>query len=332
MMIQKEPASKTMPPAVGGLRWKCAFMLVALISCLLWQGHAMAQLSATLTANPVVYKGSCPNTIAFTGVITSAKVQHVTYVFIRSDGAIDTNAKTLDFTQPGSLNVTTTWTLGGNTLPKYQGWEAIKIIHPKTVKSNEAKFEVQCTPSVTVDNICVQHPEVCKGLCTAPNCPLSNPLRVYCAADGCPVCPESCIVSLTLEDIDPEAWNVQILDPAGSPVAAQQFREASAISLSFQPSANFAYALDRYQVVIQGTRRGARLDMKPRLAIKHGVPIPLPCPILSARISKLLGEILSATNLQTKAALERDLEQEQILFDKTCGSGQGTIPTVATPQ
>jgi hypothetical protein len=111
-------------------------MSVAIIICLLWCGYAMAQLKATLASSPSDCRGNCPAVITFNGTITSEKAQTVTYIFTRSDGAIDTQPKTLTFTKPGSKPVSTTWTLGGDGLPYYAGWEAIKITKPSVVTSN----------------------------------------------------------------------------------------------------------------------------------------------------------------------------------------------------
>ena len=121
-------------------------MLVAIMSCLLWCGYAMAQLKATLTSSPSDCRGDCPGVITFNGTITSDKAQTVTYIFTRSDGAIDTQPKTLTFTKPGSQPVSTTWTLGGDGLPYYAGWEAIKITKPSVVTSNQANFQLRCNP------------------------------------------------------------------------------------------------------------------------------------------------------------------------------------------
>jgi hypothetical protein len=84
--------------------------------------------------------------ITFKGTVASGKAQTVTYIFTRSDGAIDTNPKKLVFLRPGSKSVSETWTLGGDGLPYYVGWEAIKITRPSVVTSNQANFQIRCNP------------------------------------------------------------------------------------------------------------------------------------------------------------------------------------------
>ena len=128
------------------LFWKHILRLTAIACCLFWCGSAMAQLHATLGASPADYRGSCPGVITFNGTITSDKAQTVTYIFTRSDGATDTLPKTLTFTGPGAKSVSTTWTLGGDGLPSYVGWEAVKITKPSVVTSAPAKFNLRCNP------------------------------------------------------------------------------------------------------------------------------------------------------------------------------------------
>ena len=105
------------------------------------------RITARLTANPASYSGNCPAVIKFDGVISVSALCTVQYKFLRSDGAIDTNMKTLTFEGPGSKPVSTTWTLGGVSLPAYAGWEAIEVISPLNVKSNKAVFKMKCAGS-----------------------------------------------------------------------------------------------------------------------------------------------------------------------------------------
>jgi hypothetical protein len=127
------------------------FAIVALLFfALMWLGGTQAAYAkvtkATLTASPSKFRGDCPGVIKFTGSITVDKAGIVKYIFTRSDGAIDTITKTLVFKLPGTRTVTTTWTLGGMSLPYYKGWEAIKVIAPNAVTSNQAAFELKCNP------------------------------------------------------------------------------------------------------------------------------------------------------------------------------------------
>ncbi|MDD5249905.1 MAG: hypothetical protein PHY45_13035 [Rhodocyclaceae bacterium] len=104
-------------------------------------------LTTTLSANLTDARGDCPGVITFKGSITSDKAQIVSYIFKRSDGATDTQPKTLKFTKAGQTKpVSTTWTLGGDGLPYYAGWEAVKITSPGTVTSSHANFQLRCNP------------------------------------------------------------------------------------------------------------------------------------------------------------------------------------------
>ena len=102
------------------------------------------RITARLTANPTSFSGKCPAVIKFDGEISVSAPCTVQYKFLRSDGAIDTNMKTLTFEGPGSKPVSTTWTLGGVSLPAYAGWEAIEVVSPLNVKSNKAVFKMKC--------------------------------------------------------------------------------------------------------------------------------------------------------------------------------------------
>jgi hypothetical protein len=105
--------------------------------------EAAQHLSAKLSANPVNYAGSCPAKITFKGRIRASEPGRVQYKFIRSDGA-NAPVRTINFTQAGSKPVSTTWTLGGASLPSYSGWEAIQIVYPYSEQSKKAHFKVSC--------------------------------------------------------------------------------------------------------------------------------------------------------------------------------------------
>lgn len=105
--------------------------------------NAAQTITATLAARPTSFSGKCPATIAFNGQITITEPGRIQYKFIRSDGAT-APVQTLDFAQPGSKPVSTTWMLGGPSLPSYEGWEAIQVVYPLQVQSNKAVFKVQC--------------------------------------------------------------------------------------------------------------------------------------------------------------------------------------------
>ena len=100
------------------------------------------KITARLAADPASYKGPCPVTIKFRGAIAVTEAGKVQFRFIRSDGA-SAPVQTLIFAKPGTKVVGTTWTLGDAALPKYTGWEAIKIIYPTDLESKKASFKIE---------------------------------------------------------------------------------------------------------------------------------------------------------------------------------------------
>ena len=60
----------------------------------------------------------------------------------RSDGA-QRAAETVRLV-PGLNKVHSSWTLGGVDLPSYQGWQAVEILAPQALSSNEATFQLDC--------------------------------------------------------------------------------------------------------------------------------------------------------------------------------------------
>jgi len=114
-------------------------------------------VDASLTGSVRIYKGACPVKIKFTGLIQAAgsisanKPCTVKYIFTRSDGAIDTEVKTLTFVAPMSKPVSTEWTIGGPALPHPVGWEAIKVLSPNVFESPHCNFDITCrTPAARV--------------------------------------------------------------------------------------------------------------------------------------------------------------------------------------
>lgn len=127
---------------IGFLSFVCALLLVSTSGIL----HAAPTVTATLSANPSSYSGTCPATIKFEGEITVSgitKPLDIEYQFIRSDGAAGPVNK-LTFQQNGTKKVSTTWTLGGDKLPEYSGWEAVKVLTRPPVESNKANFKIEC--------------------------------------------------------------------------------------------------------------------------------------------------------------------------------------------
>lgn len=119
---------------------------VPVLACLMPGQPAQAEVTRAVLAAAPLTRGSCPAKITFNGSITSDRPGTVTYIFTRSDGATDTITKKLSFRRAGTLPVSTTWTLGGTTLPFYKGWQAIKVLSPTPLTSSQATFELRCDP------------------------------------------------------------------------------------------------------------------------------------------------------------------------------------------
>ena len=99
---------------------------------------------ALLRADPFSYSGACPIRITFSGRISVSRGSGtVSYRFIRSDGA-SAPVQVLTFTGPGSKDVTNTWQLGGPGFT-YSGWEALRVMDPQQVDSDQATFRVVCS-------------------------------------------------------------------------------------------------------------------------------------------------------------------------------------------
>lgn len=106
------------------------------------------KIICSLEANPVHYEGPAPVTVQFTGKIeiqdqTTEEVE-IKYHFIRSDGGIDKNIRSLKVHRPGGVYpVATYWKLSP---PNYTGWVAIEVLSPQHQVSNHAGFSVKCSP------------------------------------------------------------------------------------------------------------------------------------------------------------------------------------------
>jgi hypothetical protein len=97
-----------------------------------------------LRADPFDFTGACPATINFSGRISVVGGSgRVSYKFLRNDGA-SAPVESLSFDSPGSKDIHTTWTVGGPGLPVYSGWEAVQILEPQAMKSNQAPFKIHC--------------------------------------------------------------------------------------------------------------------------------------------------------------------------------------------
>jgi hypothetical protein len=90
--------------------------------------------------------GACPVTVNFTGYISTNGPGKVKYIFTRNDGATSP-VQVLRFAGAGTQTVTTTWQLGSaSTLPKYEGWQALKILAPNELESSHETggFRIAC--------------------------------------------------------------------------------------------------------------------------------------------------------------------------------------------
>lgn len=90
--------------------------------------------------------GPCPLRVTFRGYITANGPGTVKYTFTRSDRATGP-VYVLEFKQAGTQAVMTDWTLGDpRTLPRYAGWQAVKVLSPVEIESNRdtGSFEISC--------------------------------------------------------------------------------------------------------------------------------------------------------------------------------------------
>ena len=123
-----------------------SFLVLVIFLSTVNLSFAAPEITAKLSASPISYSGKCPAVIQFSGTISVTAPMKVQYKFIRSDNA-NAPVQTLLFDKPGTQAVSTTWTLGGEALPVYEGWEAIQILYPQQVTSNKAAFKIRCSDS-----------------------------------------------------------------------------------------------------------------------------------------------------------------------------------------
>lgn len=89
--------------------------------------------------------GACPVRVVWRGYIRADGPCRVQYTFTRSDGAV-APVQEIEFTSAGTREVSTTWTLGGDSLPSYRGWQALKVVYPNVIESSRETggFEMRC--------------------------------------------------------------------------------------------------------------------------------------------------------------------------------------------
>jgi len=90
--------------------------------------------------------GPCPLRVVFRGYITANGPGAIKYTFTRSDGATGP-VYIMEFKKAGTQPVMTDWTLGDpRVLPRYAGWQAVKVLSPVEIESNHdtGSFEINC--------------------------------------------------------------------------------------------------------------------------------------------------------------------------------------------
>lgn len=93
--------------------------------------------------------GPCPLRVVFRGYITANGPGKIKYTFPRSDGA-NGPVHIMEFKRAGTQAVMTDWTLGDATvLPRYEGWQAVKVLSPAVVESSHetGSFVLSCGSS-----------------------------------------------------------------------------------------------------------------------------------------------------------------------------------------
>jgi len=90
---------------------------------------------------------ACPFTFSFSATITYTGTTPITlqYVWLRSDGAIQTQPFTVVFRGPGTQQLQgTTWQLSSNGNQTFNGWEQVQLASSPVVLSNRANFSLTC--------------------------------------------------------------------------------------------------------------------------------------------------------------------------------------------
>jgi hypothetical protein len=90
--------------------------------------------------------GPCPVRVTFRGYITANGPGTIKYTFTRSDGATGP-VYIMEFKKAGTQTMVTDWTLGGSrVLPRYAGWQAVKVLSPVEIESSHetGAFEINC--------------------------------------------------------------------------------------------------------------------------------------------------------------------------------------------
>lgn len=165
--------------------WSKLFLVAIFVVALRAPAGAVT-FTATISAVPTTYNGSCPGAIKFTGGVSAfnwapGEKKEIQYQWIRSDSS-RTNIRTLDFSDGSkSKSVSSTWTLGGPGT-QYKGYETLAVVYPHSGISNQAQFTLNCTgtavtvvviqmatpPPVQISATLQAHPVAAPGPCPFP--------------------------------------------------------------------------------------------------------------------------------------------------------------------
>jgi hypothetical protein len=126
--------------------WKVPLFILILVVSLAPAVSSNAQVKAAFSLDSSTPSGTCNNEVMFKGTISSEKPGKVQYKFIRSDGKL-LPVETIEFSAPGTKEVSSKWTLNGSFQAENKGWQAIKIVYPEDIESAKAEFDFICDPS-----------------------------------------------------------------------------------------------------------------------------------------------------------------------------------------
>ena len=145
-------SSPSAPPSAGASATASATTVAASLPSA--DPHAPAGFRVVgldLTADPAKATAACPIEIAFHGRITVAgSGGKVSFKWVSSDGDVS-SVETHTFTEPGSFDVSTGWTVDEATVPGGAGWSSIEIVDPigsgSLTASPHASFTFTCDDS-----------------------------------------------------------------------------------------------------------------------------------------------------------------------------------------
>lgn len=112
--------------------------------------EAFKVTGVSLSVSEREFTGPCPHVFTFTGRITANRAGTVRYRWLRSDGEV-TSEKTLVFATAETKTVSKTWELGGVMGTYNDRWLQIEITAPNSRFSNQAEFDLKCTPRMQVE-------------------------------------------------------------------------------------------------------------------------------------------------------------------------------------